>query len=205
MNLIFLSSTLLQLLVESSAGSNSGRISSSSDVVISNGELIRLSGFRIAYYNQSLEDSLDYEQSALQHMINTYPTGFSEQAIRAHLGAFGLSGDMVLRQVGTLSGGQKCRIILAQLTMNKPNLLLLDEPTNNLDLDAVAALGEALKHYQGAVLLVSHDLTFVAETCGDSLYHISKGELIRLEGGIVQYQSIVQAAVARQRKLIVVP
>jgi ATPase subunit of ABC transporter with duplicated ATPase domains len=83
----------------------------------------------------------------------------------------------------------------------RPNLLLLDEPTNNLDLEAVRALGEALKSYEGSVVLASHDAAFVAET-SDIIYHISKGELLRLEGGVDEYVSLVSASVSRQKQNI---
>jgi ATPase subunit of ABC transporter with duplicated ATPase domains len=83
----------------------------------------------------------------------------------------------------------------------RPNLLLLDEPTNNLDLDAIHALGEAVKAYEGAVLIASHDISFVSETC-EEVYYINNGEVSRLEGGVLEYKDIVQAAVAKQKKII---
>ena len=76
---------------------------------------------------------------------------------------------------------------------------MLDEPTNNLDLEAVRALGEASKEYEGAVLLASHDCTFVTETC-NVVYYLFKGALIRLEGGVDEYKAIISESVARQRR-----
>jgi ATPase subunit of ABC transporter with duplicated ATPase domains len=109
----------LQLLVDVGAGSNTGLINSSSGLIISSGEVCRLGGFRIAYYQQNLQDKLPFEKSALQYMMEVAPENSSEQVVRGHLGSFGLSGDIVLRQIGTLSGGQKARIVLAQLTLNR--------------------------------------------------------------------------------------
>ena len=77
-------------------------------------------------------------------------------------------------------------------------MLLLDEPTNNLDLDAIRALGEALKGYEGAIVLACHDVSFVKDTC-DVVYHIAKGAINRLEGGADQYQDMVRSSVLRQR------
>ncbi len=109
----------MQLLVDVGAGSNTGLINSSSGLIISSGEVCRLGGFRIAYYQQNLQDKLPFEKSALQYMMEVAPENSSEQVVRGHLGSFGLSGDIVLRQIGTLSGGQKARIVLAQLTLNR--------------------------------------------------------------------------------------
>lgn len=80
---------------------------------------------------------------------------------------------------------------------------MLDEPTNNLDLEAVKALGEALKAYEGAFVLASHDLAFVAET-SEILYHVVKGQLLRLEGGVDEFRDIVTDAVTKQKKIICV-
>lgn len=77
----------------------------------------------------------------------------------------------------------------------------MDEPTNNLDLDAIRALGEAVKAYEGAAVIASHDVSFVSETCQD-VYYINNGEVSRLEGGIPEYRDIVQAAVAKQKRII---
>lgn len=92
---------------------------SSSSLIVIDGEVSRMPGFRMAYYQQSLQDKLPYDQSPLQYLASVSPPDTSEQSTRSHLGAFGLSGDIVLRQIGTLSGGQKSRIVLAQLTLNK--------------------------------------------------------------------------------------
>ena len=78
---------------------------------------------------------------------------------------------------------------------------MLDEPTNNLDLEAVRALGEALKEYEGAVLMASHDCAFVAET-SKVCYYLFKGALVRLEGGVEEYKAIIAESVERQRRNI---
>lgn len=212
--------TFLRLLIESETGTSAiGIIKQiplksidgcqnkdvhNTDLFIAEGEIIKkMSGLKIAYYQQHLQDTLPYDISPLSYMTEISPLELqNEQLVRGHLGSFGLSGDIVNRKIGTLSGGQKSRIVLAQLTLNKPNLLLLDEPTNNLDLDAVRALGEALKLYEGAVLLASHDMSFVKQVT-DKVYHLEKGKLSFLEGGVDEFINIVDNIVAKQKNALV--
>ena len=76
---------------------------------------------------------------------------------------FGISGEMAFQDAGTLSGGEKTKVALAQLVAGRHNLLLLDEPTNNLDPPSRAAIGAALRTWKGSMVLVSHDTEFVTE------------------------------------------
>jgi ATPase subunit of ABC transporter with duplicated ATPase domains len=87
------------------------------------------------------------------------PIGF----VRAHLGAVLFSGDDVKKTVGSLSGGEGARLVFSRLAVEKPNVMILDEPTNHLDLEAIEALVEALRAYDGTLVLVSHDRWFVAQ------------------------------------------
>ncbi|HEY3810361.1 MAG TPA: ABC-F family ATP-binding cassette domain-containing protein [Acidimicrobiales bacterium] len=87
----------------------------------------------------------------------------TERDLRALLGMFGLVGDIAFQDAGTLSGGEKTKLALAQLVAGRHNLLLLDEPTNNLDPPSRQAIGRALADWPGAMILVSHDVGFVSE------------------------------------------
>jgi ATP-binding cassette subfamily F protein 3 len=83
--------------------------------------------------------------------------------IQGHLGAFGFSGDQVLWNTSTLSGGERSRVALALMSLQRANLLVLDEPTNHLDVESIEAIEDAIEEYDGTVLLVSHDRAFLRE------------------------------------------
>src|SRR5262249_49874161 len=83
--------------------------------------------------------------------------------VRGQLGRVLFSGDDVEKPIGSLSGGEAARLIFGRLIVERPNLLVLDEPTNHLDLEAIHALAEGLRAYEGTLLFVSHDRWFVSE------------------------------------------
>ena len=99
--------------------------------------------------------------TVLEHMREA--SDAPESDLRGLLGMFGLSGDIAFQDAGTLSGGEKTKLALAQLVAGRHNLLLLDEPTNNLDPPSRDAIGAALSGWPGAMIIVSHDAGFVSE------------------------------------------
>ena len=114
-----------------------------------------------AWFRQDLSD-LPLRQSMYDAIQERRPL-WSRGAVQNHLGAFGFSGDEVLREISTLSGGERARMALALMTLANANLLVLDEPTNHLDVENIEALEDALEEYEGTVLLVSHDRAFLRE------------------------------------------
>ncbi len=110
-----------------------------------------------------------------------------EQELRDFLGSFRFTGEMVQQPVGTLSGGEKARLVLAMLVWQRPNLLLLDEPTNHLDLTTREALSMALNEFEGTVMLVSHDRALLREVC-DEFWLVSGGTLKPFDGDLDDYQ-----------------
>ncbi|MCC7351024.1 MAG: ABC-F family ATP-binding cassette domain-containing protein [Phycisphaerales bacterium] len=144
---------------------------------------------QIGYYDQKLED-FDPEQSILQTVAEDRPT-MREQELREALAVMLFSGDDVDKPMGLLSGGERARVALAQLLLDRPNVLLLDEPTNHLDIASCEALENALRQFNGTLLCVSHDRYFLNRTA-DRL-------LILQPPGIVDFDGTYSQWAARQQ------
>jgi len=114
-----------------------------------------------AYFRQDL-DQLPLDQS-LYDIINDLRPLWSRGAIQNHLGMFGFSGDEVFRSTRSLSGGERARLAMGIIVLQRANLLILDEPTNHLDVESIEALEDAIDEYDGSVLLVSHDRALLRE------------------------------------------
>ncbi|MGD0684886.1 MAG: ABC-F family ATP-binding cassette domain-containing protein [Streptosporangiaceae bacterium] len=119
------------------------------------GEVLPGHGLRLGYYAQEHE-TLDTARTVLENMRSAAPD-LSEADHRGILGSFLFSGDDVAKPTGVLSGGEKTRLALALLVVSGANVLLLDEPTNNLDPGSRAEILSALRHFKGAIVLVTHD------------------------------------------------
>ncbi len=147
-------------------------------------------GLHIGYFAQQELDVLSPDSNALEHMIrlarDVGPSG-REQELRNFLGSFNFSGDMAAQAVGTMSGGEKARLVLAMIVWQRPNLLLLDEPTNHLDLATREALSVALNEFEGTVLLVSHDRALLRAVC-DEFWLVGRGAIGPFDGDLDDYQ-----------------
>jgi ATP-binding cassette subfamily F protein 3 len=130
---------------------------------------------RIREYHQDFAD-LDVERTVLENLLDDHPGSLPERA-RAVLGAMLFSGERALSRVKDLSGGEKARVALSRLGMDDANCLLLDEPTNHLDIPSQEVLEEALGHYPGAVVLVSHDRYFV-DSVATTVYEVEGDHLV---------------------------
>ena len=153
------------------------------------GQVIRNPKVRVAHFSQHHLESLTPHLTPLEFMRSKFPAA-TEQAIRAHLGSLGITGDRALQPIYTLSGGQKSRVAFALITYTKPHLLLLDEPTNHLDMETVHALLEALLGFQGGVVVVSHDEHLITSLC-DEIYLVGGGKMTRFEGDFAEYKANV--------------
>ena len=150
-----------------------------------------VSNLRIAHFSQHHVDQLNYRITPLQFMLNQYKDKYPLNAIRQHLGKFGVTGEMSLQPIQSLSGGQKTRVVLAACAMMQPHLMLLDEVTNNLDMDSINALGEALSRYRGAIVAVTHDQHF-AEMIGAQIYICKDQKMIKFDGTFQEYRTKVK-------------
>jgi len=129
--------------------------------------------------------------------------------MRTFLGTFNFGGEMVKQPVGTMSGGEKARLVLCMIVWQRPNLLLLDEPTNHLDLATREALGMALNEFEGTVMLVSHDRALLRAVC-DEFWLVSRGSVEPYDGDLDDYQNFLldeakrvrEEASAAQKKLL---
>ncbi|MFM8624120.1 MAG: ABC-F family ATP-binding cassette domain-containing protein [Betaproteobacteria bacterium] len=170
------------------------------------GRVIEGKGLRIGYFAQQELDVLRLEDSPLQHMTRLAREGAEpgapqarEQELRNFLGQFNFSGDMVMQAVGSMSGGEKARLVLAMLVWQRPNLLVLDEPTNHLDLATRQALSLALNEFEGSLMLVSHDRALLRTVC-DEFWLVAAGALRVFDGDLEDYQRYLLEEARRQRE-----
>ena len=163
-------------------------------------------GLNIGYFAQQELDVLRPADNPLEHMIrlaremgpNSRESG-REQDLRNYLGTFNFSGDMVKQPVGTMSGGEKARLVLAMIVWQRPNLLLLDEPTNHLDLATREALSMALNEFEGTVMLVSHDRALLRAVC-DEFWMVGRGAVGPFDGDLDDYQRYLLDEAKRLRE-----
>ncbi|MEK6346880.1 MAG: ATP-binding cassette domain-containing protein [Burkholderia sp.] len=173
------------------------------------GEISEGKGLNIGYFAQQELDVLRPLDTPIEHMIrlakDTPPhmrapgQSGTEQSLRTFLGGFNFSGDMVHQAVGTMSGGEKARLVLCMIVWQRPNLLLLDEPTNHLDLATREALGMALNEFEGTVMLVSHDRSLLRAVC-DEFWLVTKGGVGPFDGDLDDYQQFLRDEARRMRE-----
>jgi ATP-binding cassette, subfamily F, member 3 len=175
------------------------------------GEIVEGKGLNIGYFAQQELDVLRPQDTPLEHMIRlareTQAAGklsnqqTNEQSLRSFLGTFNFSGDMVKQAVGSMSGGEKARLVLCMIVWQRPNLLLLDEPTNHLDLATREALAMALNEFEGTVMLVSHDRALLRAVC-DEFWMVTRGGVEPFDGDLDDYQKYLLDEAKRAREAV---
>jgi len=169
-------STLLKILTE--------------QISVDDGKIVLGHEAQFAYCAQDTRDFF-VEPVNVQEWLSVHSGLSVEALIRGTLGRVLFSGDTVKKKVTTLSGGERARLVFAKMMLEKPNVILLDEPTNHLDLEATEALAEALRKYQGTLIVVSHDRHFLNLVCtriialtqqGMSDYHGNYAEYVAVHG-----------------------
>ena len=146
----------------------------------------------IGYFSQDQLDELNEGENALDHVRRMRPQA-SDGQIRAIVANIGFNRDKAETKVEKLSGGEKVRLLLGLTALKKPHILILDEPTSHLDIDSREALIHALNDYEGAVLLITHDV-YLAEATADRLWLVNDGRAAPYDGDLSDYRALVLAA-----------
>lgn len=149
------------------------------------GERVVGHNVRLAYYSQSQADNLDMQKTVLETLEESAAIE-DRPNLRGLLGAFLFHGDDVFKRVGVLSGGEKCRVALAKLLLQRANVLLMDEPTNHLDMASKEILQEALMDYKGSLVIVSHDRAFV-DPLVNKVVDVAAGRVTQYWGNVSYY------------------
>ncbi|UIZ20660.1 hypothetical protein KXD40_000601 [Peronospora effusa] len=142
------------------------------ELTVKEGEVRRNPRVRLGIYNQHFVDKLPMGETPVEYLRRLFQDQ-SYQQVRNLLGKVGLEGHAHEIKNRLLSGGQKARVVIAELVLMRPHILILDEPTNNLDIESIDALCDAIREYEGGVVIVTHDARLIESTecvlwvCGD--------------------------------------
>jgi ATP-binding cassette subfamily F protein 3 len=153
------------------------------------GDLHRDRRMKVGWFHQHQIEAMDGEDTPLAIMRRTLPE-LGESQLRSALARFGMTVDKAETKVASLSGGERARLLLNLVAMQRPHLLILDEPTNHLDIDSRRALTEALNDYQGAVVVITHDRSLM-ELVADRLWLVADGTVKPYDGDMADYARLV--------------
>ncbi|KAG7501115.1 ATP-binding cassette sub-family F member 1 isoform X2 [Solea senegalensis] len=149
------------------------------------GEMRKNHRLKVGFFNQQYADQLNMEEAATEYLMRNFNLPYQDS--RKCLGRFGLESHAHTIQISKLSGGQKARVVFAELSCRQPDVLILDEPTNNLDIESIDALSEAINEYKGAVIIVSHDARLITETqC--HMWVVEDRSINQIDGDFEEYK-----------------
>jgi ATP-binding cassette, subfamily F, member 3 len=157
------------------------------------GKRLAARSLRIGYFSQDQLDELHLGETVLYHVMRALPPDTPPARQRAVAVGLGFSYEKVETKVENLSGGEKVRLLLGLMAMEKPHILILDEPTSHLDIDSREALIYALNDYPGAILLITHDV-YLAEATADQLWLVKNGRVSNYDGDLEDYRALVLQA-----------
>lgn len=164
------------------------------------GEVTRHRQLELGIFDQHFEDALDLDLTPSKYLESVH--GIEEHEARSCLGMFGLDGPRHLVKNRELSGGQKARVVLASISLQRPHILILDEPSNHLDFESIAALVEGLKAFQGGIVLVSHDQRLI-HGVGCDIWVCEAGSGVRVESrGFRHYRNELVLAIERRNQRV---
>ncbi|WP_084420471.1 ABC-F family ATP-binding cassette domain-containing protein [Henriciella litoralis] len=156
------------------------------------GKRVAARKIEIGYFSQDQLDELSAGQNAIDHVRRVRPNA-TEGQLRSIVANIGFDRSKAETNVEKLSGGEKVRLLLGLTALKKPHILILDEPTSHLDIDSREALIHALNNYEGAVLLITHDV-YLAEATADRLWLVNQGRAAPYDGDLSDYRQLVLAA-----------
>lgn len=165
---------------------------------------------KIGYYAQHVGEALDPRLSVIESLQAAAEDGVSVQEVKNLAGSLLFSGDDAKKKVSVLSGGEKARVALGQILLERNPFLILDEPTNHLDFQTVEALTEALNSYSGTVVVVSHDRSFVRRV-GRKILEVNNGRVSVYPGSYEEYvwsqqqKAKVTQEITNQKKDVEIP
>jgi ATPase subunit of ABC transporter with duplicated ATPase domains len=149
------------------------------------GAVVPGASVRVGYFAQHAMELLDAEATVMESLERSFPQS-NPGTLRNLAAAFGFQGGDVDKRCRFLSGGERARLVLAQLLFDPPNFLVLDEPTNHLDMETKAMLTRAIARFEGTLLIVSHDREFLRATTNRVL-ELAHDDVIPFEGGYAEW------------------
>jgi len=165
------------------------------DLEATKGEARRNLRLKLGRYDQHSGEHLTAEESATEYLQRLF--NLPVEKARKQLGSFGLKSHAHTVRMKDLSGGQKARVALCELTLSAPDVIVLDEPTNNLDIESIDALAEAIAEFEGGVIIVSHDERLIRVTeC--QLWVIEEQTINEIEGGFDDYRKEILEALGEE-------
>lgn len=185
-NLNLVPGSRIGLLGRNGAGKSTLIKSLAGELALQGGTRFCAQELSVGYFSQHQLEQLRMDETAIKQILLAKPE-FTEQQARNHLGRFGFQGEQALNVINTMSGGEKARLVLALIVLEKPQLLLLDEPTNHLDLEMRQAMVLALQEFAGAIILIAHD-RYLLESCVDEFYIVGNAKVESFDGDIDDYQ-----------------
>ncbi|RKP38903.1 P-loop containing nucleoside triphosphate hydrolase protein [Dimargaris cristalligena] len=158
------------------------------------GRVTRHSHLKIGKYSQHSNDQLDMEASPIDYMRRKFKDLPQDLDYwRQNIGRYGLTGSHQTSPIGHLSDGLKSRLVFAELALSCPHIILLDEPTNHLDIESIDSLAEAINHYDGGIVLVSHDFRLISQIAQE-IWVCDKRTVTKWDsdGGIESYKKMLK-------------
>jgi ATP-binding cassette, subfamily F, member 3 len=151
----------------------------------SSGSCLLGASLEVGYFSQHALEVLDPNKTVFEQIRDTVPNA-SIGTVKSLLGCFLFSDDEVDKKIAVLSGGEKSRVVLASILIRPVNFIILDEPTNHLDIRSREVLMDALREFDGTVIMVSHDRHFLSQIT-NRVFRINDGEMHTYEGGFAEY------------------